>query len=157
MDRNLCSANLMGRTDTLEKTLMLERLKAGEGEDRGWDGWMASPTWWTWVWASFGRWCWTGKPSVLQFMGLQSRTRLSNGTKLNWCSRNTNPRLVKPALFWPLGLHQMDWDHHYNVQPTQRVYGDLWYRDWKNRVGESAVTHLSPLLPPGTEREREKV
>ena len=49
-----------------------ERLKAGgEGDDRGWDGWMASPTWWTWVWASFGSWWWTGKPGVLQSMGLQ--------------------------------------------------------------------------------------
>ena len=47
-------------------------LKAGgEGEDRGWDGWMASPTRWTWVWASSGRWWRTGKPGVLQSMGLQ--------------------------------------------------------------------------------------
>ena len=45
-----------------------ERLKAGgEGDDRGWDGWMASPTRWTWVWASSGSWWWTGKPGVLQF------------------------------------------------------------------------------------------
>ena len=43
---------LMQRTDSLEKTLCWERLKAGEGDDRGWDGWMASPTQWTWVWAS---------------------------------------------------------------------------------------------------------
>ena len=44
-----------------------ERLKAGgEGANRGWDGWMASLTWLTWVWASFGSWCWTGKPGVLQ-------------------------------------------------------------------------------------------
>ena len=48
-----------------------ERLKAGEGDDRGWDGWMASPIWWTWVWASSGNWWWTGKPGVLQSMGLQ--------------------------------------------------------------------------------------
>ena len=47
-----------------------ERLKAGEeGEDRGWDGWMASPTQWTWVWASSGSWWRTGKPGVLQSMG----------------------------------------------------------------------------------------
>ena len=40
-----------------------ERLKAeGEGDDRGWDGWMVSPTQWTWVWASSGSWWWTGKP-----------------------------------------------------------------------------------------------
>ena len=43
----------------------------GEGEDRGWDGWMASLTWWTWVWASSRSWWWTGKPGVLQSMGLQ--------------------------------------------------------------------------------------
>ena len=47
-----------------------ERLKAGgEGDDRGWDGWMASPTWWTWVWASPGSWWWTGKSGVLQSTG----------------------------------------------------------------------------------------
>ena len=49
-----------------------ERLKAGgEGEDRGWDDWMASPTRSTGVWVSSGRWWWTGKPGVLQSMGLQ--------------------------------------------------------------------------------------
>ena len=43
-----------------------ERLKAGEeGDDRGWDGWMASLTWWTWIWASSGSWWWTGRPGVL--------------------------------------------------------------------------------------------
>ena len=41
------------------------RLKAGEVDDRGWDGWMASPTQWTWIWLSSGSWCWTGKPGVL--------------------------------------------------------------------------------------------
>ena len=47
-----------------------ERLKAGvEGDDRGWDGWMASPTQWTWVWASSRSWWWTGKPGLLQSMG----------------------------------------------------------------------------------------
>ena len=48
-----------------------ERLKAGEGDDRGWDGWMASLTRWTWVWVSSGSWWWAGKPSVLQSMGSQ--------------------------------------------------------------------------------------
>ena len=43
-----------------------ERLKAGgEGDDRGWDGWMASPTRWTWVWVKSGSWWWTGRPGVL--------------------------------------------------------------------------------------------
>ena len=49
-----------------------EGLRAGgEGDGRGWDGWMASPTRWTWVWVNSGSWWWTGRPGVLQFMGLQ--------------------------------------------------------------------------------------
>ena len=72
---------LMQRNDSLEKTLMWERLKAGgEGDDRGWDGRMASPTRWTWVWVSSGSWWWAAKPVVLQSMGLQSWTQLSNWT-----------------------------------------------------------------------------
>ena len=47
-----------------------ERLKAGEGDDREWDGWMASQDK-TWVWASPWRWWWTGKPGMLQSMGSQ--------------------------------------------------------------------------------------
>ena len=56
----------------------------GKGDARGWDGWMASLTWWTWVWVNSGSWWWTGRPGVLQFMVSQSRTRLSNWTELNW-------------------------------------------------------------------------
>ena len=49
-----------------------ERMRAGgEGDDKGWDGWMPSPTRWTWVWTSSGRWWRTGKPGVLQSMGSQ--------------------------------------------------------------------------------------
>ena len=43
----------------------------GEGDDRGWDGWMALLTWWTWVWVTSGCWWWTGRPGVLRFMGSQ--------------------------------------------------------------------------------------
>ena len=55
----------------------------GEGDDREWDGWMASPTRWTWVWVNSGSWWWTGMPGVLQFMGSQ---RVGHGwaTELNW-------------------------------------------------------------------------
>ena len=42
----------------------------GEGDDRRWDGWMASPTQWTWVWVNFGSWWWTGRPGMLQSMEL---------------------------------------------------------------------------------------
>ena len=61
------------------------RLKAeGEGDDRGWDGWMASLTQWTWVWVYSGSWWWTGKPGVLQSMGSQ-RVGHNWATELNWC------------------------------------------------------------------------
>ena len=76
--------HLMWRTDSLEKTLILERLKAwGEGDDRGWDGWMASPTWWTWVWAGSGIWWWTGVlPSVQsQAVGHEQATELTDQVK----------------------------------------------------------------------------
>ena len=55
----------------------------GEGDNRGWDGWMASLTWWTWVWVNSRRWWWTGRPGVLQFIGLQ-RVRHDWATELNW-------------------------------------------------------------------------
>ena len=48
-----------------------ERLRAGEGDDRGWDGWLASPTQWTWVWVDSRSWWWTERPGVLWFMGSQ--------------------------------------------------------------------------------------
>ena len=68
-------------THLKKKPLCWERLKAGgEGDDRGWDGWMASPTQWIWVWTSSGSWWWTGKPEVLQSMGSQSRTWVSDWT-----------------------------------------------------------------------------
>ena len=53
----------------------------GEGDDRGWDGWMASLTRWTWVWVNSGSWWWTGRPGVLWFMGLQ---RVGPTERLNW-------------------------------------------------------------------------
>ena len=55
----------------------------GEGSYRGWDGWMASPTQWTWVWVNSGSWWWTGRPGMLQFMGSQ-RVGHDWVTELNW-------------------------------------------------------------------------
>ena len=56
----------------------------GEGDDRRWDGWMASLTRWTWVWVNSRSWWWAGRPGVLQFMGLQRVRQLSDWTELNW-------------------------------------------------------------------------
>ena len=76
--------HLLWRADSLEKTLMLGKIRAGgEGDDRGWDGWMVSLTQWTWVWVDSGSWWWTGRPGVLQFMGSQ-RVRHDWATELNW-------------------------------------------------------------------------
>ena len=87
-------STFIGKTDAEAKTPVLwppdakswlwcwERLRAGgEGGDRGWDGWMASLTRWTWVWASSQSWWWIGKPGVLQSMGLQ-RVRRDWATEL---------------------------------------------------------------------------
>ena len=75
------------RTDSMEKTLRWERLKT-EGDDTGWDGWMASPTWWTWIWVNSRSWWWTGKPGVLQSMGSQ-RVGHDWATELNWTDSST--------------------------------------------------------------------
>ena len=81
----------MWRTDSFEKPWCWERLKVGgEGDNRGWDGWMASPTQWTWVWVSSGSWWWTGRPGVLQSHGVaKSRTRLSDWNELRWFKSST--------------------------------------------------------------------
>ena len=72
------------RTDSLEKTPMLRKIEGRKRrDDRWWDGWMASPTRQTWVWASSGSLWWTGKPGMLQSMGSQ-RVRHDWATELNW-------------------------------------------------------------------------
>ena len=81
----------MRNVDSLEKTLMLGGLGwRGEGEDRGWDGWMASPNWWTWVWVNSRSWSWTGRLGVLQFMGSQ-RVGHDWATELHWVESVLGP------------------------------------------------------------------
>ena len=75
--------HLMRRVDSWKRLWCWEGLGAGgEGDDRGWDGWMASPTQWTWIWVNSGSW-WTGRPGVLRFMGSQ-RVGHDWATELNW-------------------------------------------------------------------------
>ena len=75
-----------------------ERLRAGgEGDNRGWDGWMASLNQWTWVWVN--SWRWTGRPGVLQSMGLQSQP--------DWLTDWTDPKMLitqSSNSFWLLSL-----------------------------------------------------
>ena len=76
--------HLMQRVDSLEKTLMPERLGAGgEVDDRGWDGRMASLTRCSWVWVNSGRLWWTGRPGMLWFMGSQ-RVGYDWANDMNW-------------------------------------------------------------------------
>ena len=91
----------------------------GEGDDRGWDGWMASPTRWAWVWVNSGSWWWTGRPGVLQFMGSQ-RVRHDWVTELNWMKMTFLSWLIREishplssffhALFpWDMGIRHISW------------------------------------------------
>ena len=81
--------HLMQRTDSLEKTLKLGQVEAGgEGDNRGWDGWMGSPTWWTWVWENSGRLVMEREAWCAAVHGVaKSWTRLSDWTELNRNSR----------------------------------------------------------------------
>ena len=75
--------HLIWRADSVEKTLMLGKTEDKRRDDQGWDGWIASPTQWTWVWANSRR-CWrTGKPCVLQCMGSQR-------VRHNWVTEHKN-------------------------------------------------------------------
>ena len=80
--------HLMWRVDSLEKT-------RGEGDDRGWDGWMAPLTRQTWVWGNSRSWWWTGRPGVLRFMGSQ-RVGHDWATELN------------PLIIWSPEFSQVD-------------------------------------------------
>ena len=82
------------------------RLKAGgEGDDKGWDGWMASLTRWTWVWASSRGWWWTGKPGMLQSRGCKE---LDTTAWLNWTeSHELEQKLVNEYLLIALWASQV--------------------------------------------------
>jgi len=70
----------------------------GEGDDRGWDGWMASLTRWTWVWVNSRSWWWTGRPGMLQFMGSQ-RVGHDWATDLIWIILWINWCTIRPVVF----------------------------------------------------------
>ena len=79
--------HLMQRTNSFEKTPMLGKIEGRKkGDDRGWDGWMASPKWWTWVCVNSGSWWQTRKPGMLQSMRLQ---RVGH----DWATEESNQRV----------------------------------------------------------------
>ena len=79
--------HLMRTTDSFEKTLMLGKIEGGSwGDDRGWDGWMASPTQWTRVWVNSRSWWWTGRPVCCGSWGHKD---LDMTEQLNWAELNS--------------------------------------------------------------------
>ena len=88
--------HLMQKTNSLGSSLMLGKIEGEwgvEGDDRGWDGWMASLTRRIWVWVGYWSWWWTGKPGMLQFMGSQ-RVRHNWATELNWTELKLGFRFI---------------------------------------------------------------
>ena len=83
----------------------LREKAGGEGDDRGRDGWLASPTQWTWIWASFGRWWRTGKPGVLQSMG-------SPRVGHDWATEQQQKELKNTVLFSEVLLYNLKGDKH---------------------------------------------
>ena len=125
-----------------------ERLKeGGEGDNRGWDGWMASLTQWTWVWASFRRWWRTVRPAVLQSMGSQ-RVRHNLATELNWMSIKSgmpsnhliicHPLLPLPSIFLSIRVFSNEsvlciwwpkyWRFSFNISRSKEHSGMMSFR-----------------------------
>ena len=95
--------HMMQRSDCLEKTPDAGKdWRQEEKETRRWDGWMASPTQWTWVWASSKSWWWTGRPGMLQSTGLQ-RVRYYWATEL---TERSGLLWVRPGYLYPILRHQ---------------------------------------------------
>ena len=103
--------HLMQRADSFEKTLMLGKIEGrGEGDKRGWDGWMASPTQCTWVWVNARSWWWTGRPGMLRFIGSQ-RVIHDWATELNWFKKNY---WIHCPLMYLSRLRFSYWRHNWN-------------------------------------------
>ena len=95
----------------LKRPRCWERLRAGgEGGDRGWDSWVASPTQWTWIWAVSGIWWKTGKSSVLQSMGSQNWTWLSNWITTNYQKKKKEKSCNLNLKIWELEFNFIPFD-----------------------------------------------
>ena len=155
--------HLMQRTDSLEKTLMLGKINVGrEGDYREWDGWMASPTWWTWVWVNPGSWCWTGRPGELQSMG-SWRVWHDWVAKLNWTELNSPipvhfSSLIPKMLMFTLAISSFSsvtqscltlYDPMNRSTPGLPVHHQLlqFTQTHAHRVGD-AIQPSHPLLSP---------
>ena len=126
----------------------LKRLKTGgERDHRGWDGWMASPTQWTWVWVNSGSWWWTGRPGVLQSMGLQ---RIGHDwvMELNW----TEHEAQKPMSYSHSSKTNQNvfsiylWHWSFNFTPSSLLTYHLCHQSHLRCPHVHIFTYLMPLL-----------
>ena len=120
--------------------LLCKGLRArGEGDDRGWDGWMASLTQWTWVWVNSGSWWWTGRPGVMWFMGLQ-RVGHYWATDLIWCM------FTEVSLSYSIsGVQQGDFSYTYTHILFLRLFFIIGYYKIQN-MGSCAISQVLVYL-----------
>ena len=135
----------------LKRPWCWERLKAGgEGDDRGWDGWMVSPTQWTWVWVNSGSCWWTGRSGLLQSTGSQSRTQLSDWDELSLITWQMDVKFSQNR-FGEYCLSPIAWSYHFCQKSFDLMcegFAVLWILFhwfinlslWQNQTGVTTVT-----------------
>ena len=128
-----------------------ERLGAGgEGDNRGWDGWMAILTWWTWVWLDSGSWWWTGRPGMLWFMGSQ-RVGHDWATELNWTELSVKPMCMQ-SCFSHVWLFSILWT--VCSPPHSSAHGILqartleWVATPSSRGSSQPNNQATSVMPP---------
>ena len=130
-----------------------ERLKAGgEGDDRGWDGWMASLTQLTWVWVNFSSWWWTGRPGVLQSMELEI-VRHNWGTEMNWTAAISFLCMYlekTKTLIWKDTCTLVFMEALFIIDKTWKQLKcpstDKWKKMWCTYMCHGMLLHLLPLI-----------
>ena len=133
----------------------------GEEDDRGWDGWMASPTQGTWVWASSGRWWSTGKPGhATVYEVAKSWTRLSNWTTTNRCRAWALPFLPSQLYFngdfclLTYSTQRKEYKHPHNRGEQKRICLAQETKSWWEYKVFLLVQQRAELLQPNHSQER---
>ena len=153
--------HLMQRVDSIGKDSDAgEGLGAeGKGDDRGWDGWMASPTQWTWVWMNSRRWWWTRRPGMLRFMGSQ-RVGHNWATELNWKHQLNYPQHgiipsrpvlasnVQKPLSWIAKYIKASplWHSSHHCWPLQVIPSSPWWSSVHHRLAHQISLSTSTFL-----------